>query len=421
MRLIKRVGKVFLIIISVLAIAWCCLYIYAKFFYNQEVEVEKIYMSEIPVEPSDFLADFEEIHHLVLDHYSLYKTKQLNMDSLHQVFYSRLQDGVKSKKEYGLLLQEYFALLKVGHAFVFFMNYTANYTPLFINNSLYLNDPNDYLNAYGFLDKDQIIGINGCSLKEWLDENLKYTPASTCQSKRLLTALRAFRSPTDTLRNYIVLRGDDTLSIELPLQPFDYFPEVKQEIVEYKILQDSIGYIAIHSMMNDVVDDFIKAYNKVKDYPYLVIDVRQNGGGNSGNGLEICEYLINKEQPHCVDPQYIMKPKTDAFQGAIYALTSRYTFSAAESFVLDLRESGKVILVGDCTAGDTGNRPRTFKTKQGVAFRVPTKNAAISPKGFPMEGEGIPPHHFVLQSVPDFMKDVDTQLEYVLQLISKGN
>lgn len=54
--------------------------------------------------------------------------------------------------------------------------------------------------------------------------------------------------------------------------------------MEWTVLQDSIGYIRILSMMDPVVDEFDRAYQQVKDFPDLMVDVRENGGGNSGNG-----------------------------------------------------------------------------------------------------------------------------------------
>lgn len=51
-------------------------------------------------------------------------------------------------------------------------------------------------------------------------------------------------------------------------------------------------------MMNPVMEDFKAVYPKVKDLPYLIIDVRRNGGGNSMNGVNICKYFIRETQPH---------------------------------------------------------------------------------------------------------------------------
>ena len=169
--------------------------------------------------------------------------------------------------------------------------------------------------------------------------------------------------------------------------------------------------------MNPVMEDFKAVYPKVKDLPYLIIDVRRNGGGNSMNGVNICKYFIREAQPHCVSKSYIMQPEADAYKGKIYLLTDTYTLSAAESFTLDMKESGNVTLIGEATGGDTGNGPRPFCTKQRTYFRIPTRQPDVSSKGFPMEG--IPPHHQVSQTVADFMKDEDTVLNYAVGLITE--
>ena len=141
-------------------------------------------------------------------------------------------------------------------------------------------------------------------------------------------------------------------------------------------------------------------------------------GGNSGNGKKLCEYLVRKPQSHCVSPNPEITPRLDAYQGKLFLLTSTYTFSAAESFTLDLKESGNAILVGEVTGGDTGNRPQTFETSGGIFFRLPTREPSLSPQGFPMEGKGIPPHYEAHQTVADFMNNQDTVLETALQLIN---
>jgi carboxyl-terminal processing protease len=91
------------------------------------------------------------------------------------------------------------------------------------------------------------------------------------------------------------------------------------------------------------------------------------------------------------------------------------TFSAAESFALDLKESGNAVFIGSPTGGDTGNGPETFTTQQGISFRIPTrKPAQVSPKGYSMEGKGIAPDHLIHLTVEDYLNNVDTVLEYAI-------
>lgn len=170
-------------------------------------------------------------------------------------------------------------------------------------------------------------------------------------------------------------------------------------------------------MMDGVIGSFVSDFKKVSDLPYLIINVRSNEGGNSGNGRELCQYFIRKNQPHYIDNKE-MSPVDNSYKGKIVLLTSPITFSAAESFVIDMKENGNTVLIGEPTAGDTGNKPRTFKTSNGICFRIPTASPSVSPKGFPLEGIGIKPNYFVSQTVSDFINNKDTQLEFAKQYLT---
>lgn len=406
-------------VFSLLLIGLGALIIYAKYFDNSQDETVSYYTDELPLNNSDYLEEFEEIHQITLDNYSLYKSKGLNMDSIHDSLIKRMKGKDVDATEFGKILNEYFSALNVGHAFAYLNKYTAAYSPVFIEGRIFVDSPNEYLLENGFKDKDEIIAINGTSINEWLETNEKYTSASTPEAKMLMTALDAMRSWEDTIVSYKILRDADTLEIALPLKKrnliFDKSNNVN--IVESKILHDSIGYINIISMMDPVTEEFKTAYKNLSTLPYLIVDIRNNGGGNSGNGREIAEYLIREPQPHCVSLSTIMQPQDNSYKGTLYLLIDTYTFSAAESFALDIKESGNATLMGLPTGGDTGNSPKTFHTENGIYFRLPTNEPSKSPKGFPMEGVGIDPDFKVHQIVSDFMNGHDTVLDFTIKVI----
>ena len=80
-----------------------------------------------------------------------------------------------------------------------------------------------------------------------------------------------------------------------------------------------------------------------------------------------------------------------------------------------MKESGNILLIGEPTAGDTGNHPKTFRTSNGICFRIPTADPSVSPKGFPLEGIGIMPDYQISQTVSDYFNDRDTQLEFAVE------
>lgn len=408
-------------IVGLLLIGLGALILYAQLSKTKQEATIRYYIDELNIDKNDFKSEFEEIYQLTLDNYSLYQAKGLNMDSIHSSFLQRLENTDVDKAEFGNILKEFLSSLNVGHSFVYLRDYTAGYAPIFIENRIFIETPNEYLLANGFKDKDEIIAVNGTTVSEWLDKHEKFTSASTDEARRLNTALAVFRSWGDTTATYNVVREADTLEIKLPLKKYDLLPkETKDDqLVKWSIINDSIGYINIQSMMDPVTDDFIKAYRNVSELPHLIVDIRKNEGGNSGNGMYIAEYLIKNPQPHCVSPSKIMEPQSNAYKGKVYLLISPYTFSAAESFALDIKESGNATLIGSATAGDTGNSPKTFHTSNGIYFRIPTREPSKSPKGFPMEGIGISPDYKVEQTVANFMNSHDAVLDYTIDLIQK--
>ena len=260
--------------------------------------------------------------------------------------------------------------------------HSAEYYPTIVENRLFIDKPNDHFINNGFSDKDEIIAINNTPIDRYIQSMAKYTSASTDAYKTHLTQCRIFTSFTDSLIHCDVRRNGDTLKLKLPLTSSILSNTPK---AHYKILRDSIGYVCIESMMDNVVEYFKQAYNQVYNLPYLIVDVRGNGGGNSNNGRLIAEYLLKEPQEHCVGGN--ITPQPNVYKGKLFLLTSNHTFSAAESFTIDLKESGYVTLVGEKTAGDTGCVPKDFTSKYGIWFRIPTSKPQLSPKEFPMEGQ----------------------------------
>ena len=371
--------------------------------------IQSYFVSELPVESENFAEDFQSIHDIVSKHCSLCSYKDYNIDSLYRSFASRIEADMMTKTDYGLLLREYFAALNIGHAGVMLSLHSAEYYPTIVENRIFINNPNQHFINSGFCDKDEIVAINNIPINQYIDSFKKYSSASTDAYKTHITQCRIFASFTDSLICYDVRRNRDTLKLKLPLTN-SLISDTPQ--AHSKMLRDSIGYICIESMMDNVVENFKQAYNQVCSLPYLIIDVRGNGGGYSNNGRLIAEYLLKEPQEHCVGGN--ITPQPNVYSGKLFLLTSNHTFSAAESFTIDLKESGYVTLVGEKTAGDTGCAPKNFTSKYGIWFRIPTRDPHFSPKGFPMEGISIEPHHEVKQTIEDFFDDKDTAIEYVL-------
>jgi carboxyl-terminal processing protease len=225
---------------------------------SEQKQIKSYYVSEIPVEPKYFAEDFKSIHDIVSGKCLLCEHKGYDMDSLYYSFANRIANESMTKADYGLLLREYFAALNIGHAGVMLTLHSAEYYPTIVENRLFIDKPNDHFTNNGFSDKDEIIAINNTPIDRYIQSMAKYTSASTDAYKTHLTQCRIFTSFTDSLIHCDVRRNGDTLKLKLPLTSSILSNTPK---AHYKILRDSIGYVCIESMMDNVVENFKQAYN----------------------------------------------------------------------------------------------------------------------------------------------------------------
>jgi carboxyl-terminal processing protease len=211
---------------------------------------------------------------------------------------------------------------------------------------------------------------------------------------------------------------------------------------EFRVLPGNIGYVALNSFEdNSVADQFIAAFDRIAGTSALILDVRDNGGGNSGVGMRILATLIDKPvsvgfwQTRDYRPIYrawgrpivmLSVPGGDLppdparhYSKPIILLTGPRTFSAAEDFLVAFDQTGRGTIVGQPSAGSTG-QPLSFKMPGGGSGRVVTwRGTYSSGKGF--LGVGVQPQTVVSPTVQDFRAGRDAVLDTaVAQLKQRG-
>ena len=389
-------------------------------------DYQTYYMSELPVEPQDFKADFEEIYQKTVNRFAYIEEKHLNMDSIHDAFVSRL-DTIQQKTDYALLLREFFASLKAGHAGISFHPYHIGNDAILIENRVFISNPSQAAQKAGFMDKDEILSVNHVPTAEWFQNHAKYISASTEASRLVNTVLEITYDHVDSIRTFGIRRGEEEMELTVNLLNSQQRSGKDWQQLTHQKLTPEVGYIAINMLDDEsVVSSFVKALDEYRNLPYLIVDVRENGGGNSRNGDRIAEYLIKHDCKNWMGEQ--LKMNKNAYKGMVYVLMGPNSFSAAETFLVELKESHEdanrqynentdIVLVGEPSAGDMGGVILPYKTSHGVCFRLPVMNRITTPGGHPTEGKAIQPDHVVHQKVTDFMAGKDTQIEYVLWLI----
>lgn len=173
-----------------------------------------------------------------------------------------------------------------------------------------------------------------------------------------------------------------------------------------EILPGNIGYLDFTMFADASIagETAVGAMNFLANTDALIIDLRNNGGGNASMIQLLASYFFEEPQ-HLVSWIVRGEDRTDQswshayvpgkrmFETPLYILTSDRTFSAAEEFTYDLKNPKRATVVGDTTGG--GAHTVADHAFDFVSFRVGIRvpsGRAISPiTKTNWEGTGIVP------------------------------
>jgi hypothetical protein len=205
--------------------------------------------------------------------------------------------------------------------------------------------------------------------------------------------------------------------------------------VDYGILMDNVGYMRISSFSSGLGDGNMDAIiNYFRLCRGIIIDVRDNGGGNLNNvenyvthfisERTLAGYILHKtgtghsdfSEPYAYyyDPaeghqMWLIRP--------IVVLTNRSTYSAANNYVSIMKQLPNVTIVGATTGGGSG-MPLSMELQCGWALRM-SAAPILDAKGNATEF-GIEPSEgcAVDISSEDEAAGRDTILDFAINLIT---
>jgi C-terminal processing protease CtpA/Prc len=198
---------------------------------------------------------------------------------------------------------------------------------------------------------------------------------------------------------------------------------------------------------------------------HLIIDVRNNGGGEVTNSTFISRYIasqkfkisdslyaVKKGSPYqqyirhhfwnklfltffakkkkdgnyhfgYFERHYFKPKKKNHYNGKVYILTGGNSFSATTLFVSSVIKQDNVTVVGEETGGGAyGNSawliPNVTLPETGVRFRLPLFRMVID-KNYPKTGKGVQPEVEAKPTVDAVRRGADYKLEKAMELIKK--
>ena len=298
----------------------------------------------------------------------------------------------------------------------------------------------------------EILSIQGLPAEDWIrDSILPEILASTAADGWQRAVDRMLEGTKETsLQLLLRLPGGEKrgLSVTRSLSANERWP-FEPPPLEVDTLPDGLAWVRLNTLdQPDVVKHFDRAFPNFDGVNGLIIDLRENGGGRGGGisayGYQILARLTN--QPFLTTrwntPQYrpvfrawglpdsalswygapadTVQPRRDrpVYTGPVAVLSSARTRSAAEEFMVAFRNTARGPIIGETSAGSSGDA-LTLPLPRGGSFRLCVKREAF-PYGTEFVGLGLAPDLPVDVKVSDLLAGRDAVLERAREELAPG-
>lgn len=194
---------------------------------------------------------------------------------------------------------------------------------------------------------------------------------------------------------------------------------LKSDSVSSKLLDDGVGYVRLDNFYSGAASSLSREVQSLMDQgaTSLVLDVRSNPGGYVAELIVALDYLLPEGPVFTERPRWgeetVYDSDAECVDLPMAVLVDAYSYSAAELFAAQLRESVQAPIVGEVTSGK-GYAQLTFPLVNGGGLGL-SVSAYCTGGGHSLIGEGIQPD--VELSLDD--SGTDNQLQAAIDLLLK--
>ena len=384
----------------------------------------------------------------VKSNFVFYSRMKVDWDSLYVATLPQIL-AAKDREECRRVMQRMIAHCNDGHTYVQ-GNISKPATPMLLKmleDRAYVDDvQSQILVDMGIRRGMELTHINGIPVKEYGKKNvMPYVAASTNQWRNRITfesydLLRC--AVGETLRLDFVHDGrKKSVKYVGGSAPFDLLNQ--KPVISFTEIKKGIGLLTIRDFWrSNIRDEFDKAFESISNTKALIVDIRGNGGGNSGNSEYILRHLTDKQivSSSWKSPLYIpafaswgreleeysskgnvINPIVgkEAYTRPIVLLVDAGTFSAAEDFAVMFMGIRRGEVVGTPTGGSTGNGVRVTLFEDDGSFANICSKHDTAPDGTEFVGYGIRPTIVVGETYKSHFKDKhDVTMTKALEILT---
>jgi len=177
---------------------------------------------------------------------------------------------------------------------------------------------------------------------------------------------------------------------------------------------------------------------KNKKVEKLIVDIRENTGGDDVNGALLYTYLTDKpfkyyhsltSNTHVYKAdEYpnlgVQKPNENNYKGETYFLISGKSFSGSAEFSSIAKSNARGKFIGEETGGGyygntSGSKIVIILTNSKIQVNIPLRKYVMAVKKTHYTDRGIMPDYTIVPTINDILTNKDVQLNFALKLAIK--
>ncbi|HAM98198.1 MAG TPA: hypothetical protein DCQ26_06270 [Marinilabiliales bacterium] len=232
----------------------------------------------------------------------------------------------------------------------------------------------------------------------------------------------------------------------------------KKKLAQLEWLENNIALIRYNNFHpeKESINEFNNIISQITKANGVIIDLRNNGGGSTKVGWNLQKYLtkdpfflnyswesrindgVKKANGNWIkeyEDFYLeratrfvnsdtiwIEDSIQRIQCPVILLIGRYTFSAAEDFLINIYETkDRPLIIGEETGGSTGS-PLVIDNLPGGGYaRICTRRVLFPISKIPFINKGIIPDIIVKETINDYLNSFDPILDKAINEINKKN
>jgi len=396
---------------------------------------------------------------------SFYHVPELNWDQAYQDFIPQVL-ATHSILAYYAILQKFCAILKDGHTMVRAPEYVSHLIDqpkleikAIQNRAIVVNAGESKVQKIPV--GSEIIKVDGIYTDEYLKTKVfPFISSSTDQylwDKGISKLLEGYagtgvsliiKTPSGIIKDITLVRNSQLMNEKWANESWN-----DKKLIDFRWLEDSIAYLALNSFRDGRILTELK---EVSEHLFkcqgLIIDLRNNGGGNAPIANEILKHLTDKPiidinwytRSHIAaykafgkwDKSYeeyytgnawiqgesekIVPSDGGMIKAPLVILIGPRTFSAAEDFLVimdSFKKDRGIMYIGEKTGGSTGSPLFVDLPGGGIAYICSIRCTYPDEREF--IGCGVLPDIEIRNTVEDFQNNVDAVLNKALEILKQ--